>query len=439
MADAVRCMILPILYSASMWMLVLYPNLAVDLFPNSFKESIRIPTTLSSSSSYNYKRLFPDNIYDSYLLGEISAKLQNLTSKSRHSTENVNELLKRASTILHTDKLTVNDVTEGVPKAIQAQKIWKDRFQQIRGLFSFIGLLSIISIGGILLTLLPVLHLLYKLLKIDILLQLFLQTFLKLKDVIDILIEPTLYCIPLLLIVATCQYSSTAARSQVGIFAAGFTLIPYFVRTLPNLVSLDRDKSFVLILSFAWCCSYLTPMAWIVKSRFLGFFAVGSLFAACGFVAFPTPFGWAAGFNNDNATERCMVVSWIIIALSLLGKVYSVHKIMDIYQTGAAVFGMLAFGLAGLIKSMYRSNSSFDYTCFLYPIVWLLLTLVGSILSYPSLTNSSITFIFLWISQMYWRILGLSSLSVFLASCILFYTTLWLKVHTDFVASLFEI
>ena len=55
-----------------------------------------------------------------------------------------------------------------------------------------------------------------------------------------------------------------------------------------------------------------------------------------------------------------MVVSGIIISLSLSKKLYSfpLHNIVDLFQTGAAVFGMLSFGLTGLIQTMM--NDSID-------------------------------------------------------------------------------
>lgn len=101
---------------------------------------------------------------------------------------------------------------------------------------------------------------------------------------------------------------------------------------------------------------------------------------------------------------------------------------------GMAVFGMLSFGLTGLEKS-------FDCGAwgFAYPALWLTLAYLGSITSYTSLTNASITCVVLWMSQFLFSLTGFTAVSVFTSSCTLFGITLWLKQHPEFLRSLFKI
>lgn len=272
-----------------------------------------------------------------------------------------------------------------------------------------------------------------------------------LKDFIEPLIDPILYLVPLMLVLTSLHYPEGGARSQIAILAAGFALVAFFIRT--RLAARIFRRYNVYTVTFLWCWSFLTPMAIITYSSFLGFFSVGSIFGACGFVAFPMPFWWAAGFQDKMSVDRCMVVSIVIICMSLGARVgvYQVsNEVMSTFQTGCAVFGMLSFGLAGFIKSARMSGGDICgglfYFCsathplsFIYPLAWLVLAYLGSIFSYPSLTNTSITFVALWMSQFIWRLVGTTSLSVFLASCVLFWTTLWLKTNSEFLVSLFKV
>ena len=76
-----------------------------------------------------------------------------------------------------------------------------------------------------------------------------------------------------------------------------------------------------------------------------------------------------------------------------------------------AVFGMLSFGLKDLVNS-------FEYGAWglAYPALWLIVAYLGSITSYTSLTNTSITFVVLWMWQFLFRLTGLKAVSIFTSS-----------------------
>jgi hypothetical protein len=105
------------------------------------------------------------------------------------------------------------------------------------------------------------------------------------------------------------------------------------------------------------------------------------------------PFGWTAGFQDKMSVDRCMVVSIVIIFMSLgacVGVCQVSNEVMSTFQRGCAVFGMLSFGLAGLIKSARMSGGDYCggyfYFCstthplsFIYPLACLVLSYLGSI------------------------------------------------------------
>lgn len=440
---AYRYMFLPILFSISMWIIMLCPQRAMDAIP------------MKQISFHNVKQsnelcLAPKNLFDSFLLGEIAAKLEETESLS---PEEVSSVLDQAREILNVQdrNLTMVDITEGVPKAIQMKEKQVGILQKIRGVFSFIGVLSLISIIGIFATFLPVMVKVVKVLRLDVFWAYIVTTFHWIKDLIMKVLDPILYSAAILIVIESLYYPTQGARAQIAIFAAGFVMMVFFVRTLRFFARTMRGtlhheyKEPSALVIFAWLWSYLTPMALCADSRVLGFFSIGSVFGALGFVAFPMPYGWAAGFL-EAPMDRCIVVSLVIMtaALGAKGNVYPIsEEIKHIFEVGASVFGMLSFGIAGIIKSsdMVWSgrDSSTNPKSFIYPVAWLALAFLGSITSYASLTNTSITFVVLWITQFYWRLAGLTAVTVFLSSCTLFGVTLWLKDHPDFLVSLFQI
>ena len=411
------------------------PQKAVEIIP---MPQAFIPSNDNSSSTNLQNYLAPENLCDSFLLGEIAAKLQ---GTSTNSSEDVPVLLEEASAILHLNgkyNLTVQDVTEGVPQAIHLKEAKSERFKILRGALSFVGVLSIIAAIGILVTIGPLIILVWKALHLDDLWKALLALFSFLRHVVD----PLLYCVSIYVLTTSMHYPETSGgRSQIAILAAGFAIITYVYRTSKKIKLRRADHDTMIF--FIWCWSFLVPMALLSESRFLGFFSVGSIFAALGFIALPMPFGWSVGFQDRMSLDRSMLVSLIILFASLGARagLYPIPgKIMDIFETGAAVFGMLSFGLGGLIKSMDMASwPSFNIWSFIYPMSWVGVAFFGSIYSYDSLTNTSITCIVLWMTQFYWRLVGVHMISVFIASSVLYVTSLWLKTHPDFVVNLFKV
>ena len=132
----------PVIFSVCMWLIAVYPEKAVQSF---YVPDIFIP----NNTTNHVKDLAPDSMYESYLLGEIAAKLKDSTSP-----QDSQPLLERASDILNAKgNLTIQDVTQGVEKAIQMKDERKEHFKKLKGAFSFIGILSIIAVIGIFATL----------------------------------------------------------------------------------------------------------------------------------------------------------------------------------------------------------------------------------------------------------------------------------------------
>ena len=87
-------------------------------------------------------------------------------------------------------------------------------------------------------------------------------------------------------------------------------------------------------------------------SSFLLFFSVGSIFEVCVFVAIPMPFSWVTGLQDTTSLNRSMAISLVIVFIYLTwGRVLGYIKFL---MRSCQSFGMLSFGLVGLIKSHYE-------------------------------------------------------------------------------------
>lgn len=438
-----RFMVLPILFSACAWQITLRP---APVLPQS---PLAVPWWSSKrddgTHSIHNKYLIPDTLWDAFRLGEISVRMKNFRS------EDTGSLLEEANDILNHKKqynLTMEDITGGrLDAAIEVHYERQARYRIFQGAFSFVGVLSIISIVGIFTTLLPTLKFLYLVLHLDYLWHRLIHAAAWMLKVVDPLLGVISFSAPLLVVDQSLYFPVNGARSQMNILAAGCAVSAFFYhawRREGTLFAIANQKHFPTV-AFAWGFSFLVPLALVGTSQFLGFFSVGCIFGALGFVAFPMPFGWVAGFQDEASMDKCMITSMVITAFSVAAKMTSFpsRRVLEIFQLGLSVFGMLAFGLAGLIKSsraVYDDKSFFGGPAapltFIYPISWLLIGFIGSLISYASLTNTAITFVCLWMSQFYWRIAGFTSVSIFVFSCILFYVTLQLRSHREFLESL---
>ena len=440
-----RLMILPLLFASCVWWIFFYPTPVFPQLPITFMWK----ASSNNYSTHDKHHLIPHTMHAAFQLGEISSIMKSFPKRGDAAL-----LLEQANQILDNKDcvLTKSDLIDGnIERAINEYCNQRSKYQLLKRAFSFVGILSIISIAGILFTLGPTLVFVYEVLHLEIVWRWLNNTTVWVVKVIDPLMELILFSIPLILIDQSLYLQANGARSQMDVLAGGLAVIAFCYRVWRSRhwIDITDDKYFVTV-SFLWAFEYLIPLALIGSSQFLGFFAVGSIFGTLGFVAFPTPYGWAAGFQDKFSMNNCISTSLSIIFLSILTKFTSFPplRIMEYFQLGMSVFGMLAFGLAGLIKSSQASNDDNDRygmfggatkaTSFVYPVVWLMIGFVGSLTSSPSLTNTSITFVSLWISQFYCRIVGFTSVGTFFFSWALFYVTLQLKSHENFVRSIFK-
>jgi hypothetical protein len=444
-------MAIPTFFSVLVWMIsVFHVSLHESFQPDLPRMAWLLGSTRSDKNTM--MSLVPRNVADSFQLGRISAQLE-VADKDRKQ-DAARLLLDEARLILQSPvPLTFEEATNGVAAAAKYKVMQGSPLRRVLGMLSFVRILSFITLMAMVATLFPALRLTWTIIpqqvKDDILYAW--SILVSMAKSCKFLVEPALYLIPIFCFETALLFpeGGGGAGGQVAALAALLSFAPYYYSVRTHTGSLDqlgRHGKYITTLTCVWAASFLAPMAWATSSKFLGFFTMGAVFGTLGFVAVPSPFGWAAGFLDEASMNRSMFASVIIIMTFLGSRALGVASTaLSTFETGAAIFGMLAFGIAGLIKSAKASGDDWDYgeilraKSLLYPISWLILGYFGSVLSYTSLTNISTTFVVLWLSQFYWRIVGFNAVGVFFASAIMYATTLWLLMRPDFVASLFKL
>ena len=280
-----RFLLLPVIFSSILWWICLYPTPVLPRFPGvtSWKQK--------TSNTYE-KHLVPDTLFDAFKLGQISTKMKNFPSAD------LSPLVHEANTILNNrDMLTIEDVVdERLDTTIEE---YCKRMAKYRNLLSFANIISIIAITGMLATLWPTLKVIYEACHLDVLWHKLISIATWVLKVIDPLISLLTFSIPLLVADQALHFpANSGARSQICILAGGLAIMAFFYRTSKAPTDFVGRGYFEAV-SFSWGFSCLVPLALIGASRFLGFFAVGCVFGAMGFVAFPMPSGWAAGFQDE--------------------------------------------------------------------------------------------------------------------------------------------
>mmetsp|Transcript_17121 Transcript_17121/g.55613 ORF Transcript_17121/g.55613 Transcript_17121/m.55613 type:complete len:461 (-) Transcript_17121:875-2257(-) len=211
----------------------------------------------------------------------------------------------------------------------------------------------------------------------------------------------------------------------------------------------------ILQLVAAWLASYLAPVAVAAQSKLLGFFAVAAVYAVLGFVVYPTVFGYAVGFLSKSAVTRCEVASVLLLSAYAATRRTLPERVAVPFRSAVAVFGTIALGMAELIASNlyfiaeenHPHRPLFTRKYYLRNLlsIALLTTAMaaGHLVPSPAIANTSLVFFVLWAVE---KLLEFAASTAFflwpcvlLVSIYLWWASLWLRAHDDFLPSLFAL
>mmetsp|Transcript_17130 Transcript_17130/g.55659 ORF Transcript_17130/g.55659 Transcript_17130/m.55659 type:complete len:464 (-) Transcript_17130:875-2266(-) len=211
----------------------------------------------------------------------------------------------------------------------------------------------------------------------------------------------------------------------------------------------------VVELVATWLASYLAPVAVAAQSKLLGFFAVAAVYADLGFVVYPFFFGYFVGFLSEPAITRCEVTSVLLLSAYAATRKTLPERVAVPFRSAVAVFGTIALGMAELIASNlyfikeenHPHRSLFTRKYYLRNLlsIALLTTAMaaGHLVPSPAIANTSLVFFVLWAVE---KLLEFAASTAFflwpcvlLVSIYLWWASLWLRAHDDFLPSLFAL
>jgi len=330
--------------------------------------------------------------------------------------------------------------------ALQAALLLEDEersvTQRILGFISFVNLVWLVSVFGVLATLIPFVLYIFGEAIAELLTKLY-------KDLIvpmhkHGIFELVAYAISFLFSAQSCRYpvQHASAATLVGLTGGlGFLPCWSYSTALWTEKTCGKEEEFTALTGTLLALS-LAPLALVHGSSLLGFCTVTATYVACGFVMGPLFGGFYIGFRSLGAVWRCLLVSAAFIVVFAALHVIHARGPFAPFALGARVLGNFGYFLALLIASSewHRGVLSYGASNGLMLASIVAAALVGNVFALPSYTNTASTFFVLWIMEKEleakWGPGGIAVLFVnFVALYLLAHH---LHTHPEIITSLFD-
>jgi len=257
--------------------------------------------------------------------------------------------------------------------------------------------------------------------------------------------EAAAYLLAFLFSAQSCQYPAAQADAAIMVALTGsLAFAPCWMYSTSCHTTGSGDKEKFLLLSYALAAGVFAPLALLHDSQLLGFLTVLSAYGSLGFVFFAFGFGFAVGFDGRDALHRCAAASLALIAGFAGLRILGVNPaVLQPFGTAVMVLGNVMYFLALLIVSSGWRSQSAPYAVRQCAMLGSLLAaiLVGSVFAMPSMTNTATTFLVLWLMEKQlevdWRP-GMGMVVTFLNFVFLYFAAHYLHTHPEHVVSLFD-
>lgn len=326
---------------------------------------------------------------------------------------------------------------------LEAQKSIVDR---VTGFFSFVNIVWMVSIIGILLTVGPCLAYLIGPFLAKLASALIehviapVATYLHRVGFLEFLA----FMLALGFSVQGSRYpAGQADAAKMVALTGGLSFVPCWAYSTALHSTGGGNKNAFFTLSCSLLAAVLVPLALIHSSSLIGFLAVFSVYGALGFVAFAACGGFVIGFDSEDSAHRCLVASVVLVAVFAAMRIIGVDpQVLQPFATGAMVLGNVMYFLALLINSSkWRCRgSSYGARQALMGGSLLLAIFVGSVFAMPAMTNTAITFMVLWgmekETEVKWS--GFAIVVLFANFVALYFIAHYLNTHPELIMSMFD-
>merc|ERR1712032_1520296 len=328
---------------------------------------------------------------------------------------------------------------------LDAQRSIADR---VFGFFSFVNIVWLISIVGILATVGPFIAYLAGPLLMRLATELFRRVLRPTARALHDwgVFEVAAYALAFGFSAQGCRYPDGQSQAAVMVaLTGGLAFAPCWMYStaLHTTPSGGKENQF-FCLSCVLMASTLVPLAILHDSRLIGFLAVLSAYGALGFVFLAFGSCFVIGFSSKSATHRCIVASVVLILGFTCLRVAGVDPAcLRPFATGAMCLGNVMYFLAMLILSAgWRRHESLSYKVRQVVMVASLTAalLVGNVFAIPSMSNTGSTFLVLWLMEKELEVRwgSASIVAVFLNFVFLYYIAHYLNTHTEHIMSMFD-
>jgi hypothetical protein len=454
-----RWLLPPIVFVCFQWSLLLAPSHVLRVTPTLW-------TPVADNASLALK--LPYTRVQAFELGRHAALYASCVASALPG-QNCSAYVDAANAAIGpTSRLTPKQLTQSYLRAgLRLEDEDRSIGQQVVGFFNFVNIIWVVSIFGVLRTVGPFFFYIFGEQIAKVLKALYANALVPMHKLG--VFELCAYAVAFFLSAQSCRYpvQHGSAAALVGLTGAlGFAPAWAYSTSLWAKTSPGKEQEF-MALTGALLALSLAPLAIIHASSLVGFFAIASMYVACGFVVGPVFGGFYIGFRDSDAVMRCLLVSaGIVVTLAVLAAkdfgidmhtssslrgtldprdaVLTGSLLLAPFALGARVLGNVGYFLALLLcSSKWRRNKAglgYPASNGLMLLSLVAAAFVGSVFARPSYTNTSVVFFVLWVMQkeMDFKWGGASVAVLFVNFVALYFIAHFLNTHPSVITSIFD-
>lgn len=434
-----RWLLCPLLFVLGLWTLLLQPGLFAA-FPS-----------LWSTGGKGLQEVLPPHPksrVQTFELGWHAARYEeHCSGRAPSSSERCAETLRLAGEAVQWPEPLSEAQLLGVKALLADLDAQRSVVDRTLGLLSFVNIIWLVSIVGILATVGPFVAYIFGPFLISIVGRLFNQVILPTIKALHRwgVLEAAAYTVAFAFSVQGSRYSEGQAGAALNVaLTGGLAFVPCWVySTTLHVESSGGHTDEFCVITGTLLMLTLTPLASMHSSRLIGFLAVLSLYGALGFFVAAFPFGYMVGFSGEDALQRCLLASvMLIIGFAGLRMAGIDAPKLQPFAAGAMCLGNVMYFLALLIQSSrWRHSRTYwqwqtGMACSLLAALF-----VGNVYALPSMANTATTFMLLYFFQKQIEVKWDSGFAIVVFFCNfvgLYYLAHYLHTHPEHIASMFD-
>lgn len=417
-------------------------NLFTNLEKNSFKDYIpAIPT--DPLSIWNLSQL-------EYSLKEIEKNYSNDLNKKKELTE---KLINQAIKIAGTGKMNA-EILHKLPKYLE--EIDKNSvLSRIKGFFSFVNLIWMIAILGILISIGPVLLLLIEPF-LEMLILLWNNTILPIIIFLHkIGFFEFLGYFASIILIADGMKVNKEWGFFISLTGAGFMFLLFIYSleykfnnyyglefSINKKYSKKTDKQKVIIGILTGIIFF--SLSLVFNSKLLSFLTTTDFYFLIGFYTGCFGLCYFVGFLNESDMYRVVSTSFCLMIFYIILRCLNINnQIIELYRSPIQIFGALTYFLGLLIISslyFHKINLTYNQRQIIFIISLILFIFSGLIFNMPSLTNTTYVFGVLYLMEktveIFHKIEGNIYVLILILSIALWIFSLYLHKHSEIIISI---